>query len=726
MRRLTHNQRKELVGSMAEKLYPLYLEGRLRELKEVTTEIITLQKHHVSALTFKGLYFKERGQFKNSLTYLEHAASLDPENKFTLVHLASVYVYFHRYGKAEQTFEQALGVDPADAEVLRMRGDVLVKLEKNAEALKCFLEAIKLDSANLDYRIGKARAQRRLGDVTGAMDTLERILIVDPGHLAGLREKATILGNQGRYSNAMACVEKALEAKPDDLDANVVQGKIFELWDKYDLAFESYLNADIIEQGNVMVLSNKVSMLYHLGQVEEMRLEFEKLETLFEEDSFSKLDREGNNKFTDRRVDFMRELVKRAANFLRESLAADPDKNLYLYLQHHEFLDFFVFLVTQLELAAEKERFSSEKQIRANIKAIEDFLNSRFVDFRKKQLLEYVDESPFVETYKRRLVHLLREFVTSFEASKKNEFSVEKSISLKEFNFFPLLWDQKPFARKTRELFEWSNMKNYIQSLSDKYDNFFTSRFWEDVLNLVGLIRGDSAFRRRLRNFRSVRRFAEFHERSLGQKILDFLPGHPVGALERDAHVLAFVDFEEMKQILSRSYFPKTHSNLLKFQNLVFLLIHPETYRAGPAGSIMLRNTEYITKDQQEFSQLFLDESLRIISFSYEAKHIYTPKSRKDRVEVVIDSFFSSAFEVEFEGHLVEKKVDFLIPSENYLLMINLRIKTKVRNLYRKVKVSVAELRRGCMNFVDIFEENQSGTSVTHLEKSGRVGLYIL
>lgn len=710
---------------MTEKLYPLYLEGNLAELKNVTTEIITLQKHHVSALTFKGIYFKEKGQFKNSLTYLEHSASLDPENKFTLVHLASVYVYFRRYVKAERTFQQALAIDPADAEVLRMRGEILVKLENNDEALHCFLEAIKLDSANLDYRIGKARAQRRLGDISAALDTLERILIVDPENLKGLAEKAIILGNQGKYTEAMRCIEKALEVNPDDLGSNVVQGKIYELWDKYEAAYESYVNADLIERRNVMIISNKIGMLYHLGKIDQMQVEFEKLEILFNEDTFEKLDKQGNNKFTDRRLAFMGELVKKASNFLKESMASDPDQNLYLYLRHHEFLDFFVFLITQLELAAEEDRFTSEKQIRQNIKTIEDFLNSRFVDFRKKQKLEYIDESPFIESYKRCLVKLFRIFVVSFEASKKKEFSVEKTISLKEFNFFPLMWNQKHFARRTRQMFEWNNFKNYIQSLSDKYDNFFTSRFWEDILNLVTEIREDVHFRRRLKNYRKIARFVEFDKNKMRQKIVDFLPSHFVGALEEDAHVLAFVDFEEMKEILSRSYFPKHYSNQLKFRNLIFLLIHPITYRDS-SGSVMLRSTESITKDNQEFTKFMLDESFKIISFSYEAKNIYTPGSKKDIVEVVIDSFFMSAFEIEFEGHLIEKNIDFQIPAENYMLMINLRIKTKKGNLYRKVKVTVDELKRGCMNFVDIFEENQTGSNVTHLEKSGRIGLYIL
>ena len=54
--------------------------------------------------------------------------------------------------------------------------------------------------------------------------------------------------------------------------------------------------------------------------------------------------------------------------------------------------------------------------------------------------------------------------------------------------------------------------------------------------------------------------------------------------------------------------------------------------------------------------------------------------------------------------------------------MINLRIKTKKGNLYRKVGFQVHELKRGGMNFVDIFEENEVDRTITHLEKSGRIG----
>ena len=245
------------------------------------------------------------------------------------------------------------------------------------------------------------------------------------------------------------------------------------------------------------------------------------------------------------------------------------------------------------------------------------------------------------------------------------------------------------------------------------------------MLNFVSLIKEDLQFRRRLKNYSKVDRYVKFKKDKMFEKITEFLPEHILASLKSEAEILAFVDFEEIKEILSRSYFPKVHSNKLKFQSLMFYLLEPENYR-DEKGSLMLRSTESINKDHQEFSELLLDESLKIISFSYEAKRIYSPNKLKDRIEIIIDSFFLSTFEIAYEGHMVEKKINFLIPSRDYTLMINLRIKTKKGNLYRKVKVRVDELKRGCMNLIDIFEENETGGSLTHLETSGKIGLYIL
>ena len=369
MRRLTHDQRKELVGSMTDQLFSLYINGDIAKLGDMTTEIISLQKNHVSALTFKGIYFKEKSQYKNALRYLEHASSLDPNNKFTLVHLGSVYIYFRKYTAAAKTFKKALVLDPVDTAILLMRGDTLVKLERNFEALECYLAAIKLNPSNLNFRIGKARAQRRMED-WGTTDTLERILMVDPENLMALKEKAITLSILGKYTKAMEEIEKALKISPKDLEANLIQGKIYERWDKYQEAYESFLSAENIDKRNVMIISKKVSMLFQLKDKKNMISEFQKLEILFKEDEFKKFNKLGNMIFTEARLKYMKELIAKASNFLSEGMKYDPDKDLFQYLHRHEHIDFFAFLMTKLEIASDIDRFTSEKQIRSDIKAI--------------------------------------------------------------------------------------------------------------------------------------------------------------------------------------------------------------------------------------------------------------------------------------------------------------------------------------------------------------------
>ena len=725
MRKMTHNERKELVSSMAEKLYPLYMEGDIPELGRISTEIISLQKHHVQALTFKGIYFRELGRYKNSLIFLEHATSLDPHDKFALVHLGSVYNYFKRHVAAARIFKQALDEDPSDAQILLMRGDTLLKMEKNAEALECYLSAIKLDSGNQDYRIGKARAKRRLGDFTGVMDALERVLVVEPDNMLAIRERGITLGLQGRFSEGMQSLNKALALEPNDLRVHISQGEIFETWDKHEMALDCFTHASSLQPGNIYVMCKVISMLHVLKRHDQVKLEFGKLKVLFDEASFEKIGSNGNNKFTEKRVKLMTELIKKAAHFLTESELYDEDKTLYHYLQHHEFKDFFIFILNQLEVASNEDRFTPEKTIRYDLKTVEDALNSRFMSFSMKKDLEYIDKSAFIETYKRRMVELFRIFHHSLMMAKLEAYSIEKNVSWREMNLIPLFWNQKDLVGKAQEFFEWANFKNYIECLMEKYDDFFTSRFWEDVHNFISLLLEDLDFRKRLKNYQQETRFKHFKAKKIKEKLIAYLPEHFISSLDSDADLMAFVDFEQMKEILSRSYYPKKHPNKLKFQNLFFYILGPENY-ADSKGSIMLRNAESIKKDHEELKQIMLDEALQIKAFSYESKMTYTPKSKTDIIEVVIDSFLWSPFVLKFEGFLVEKKINFLIPSANYSLMINLRIKTKKGNLYRKVGFQVHELKRGCMNFVDIFEENEVDRTVTHLEKSGRIGLYIL
>ena len=66
--------------------------------------------------------------------------------------------------------------------IYNRRGAVLMKMIRHKEAKMAFEQALRLDPQNTSYMFNLALAYENLGDVAVAMDTLHRVLSIDPTH----------------------------------------------------------------------------------------------------------------------------------------------------------------------------------------------------------------------------------------------------------------------------------------------------------------------------------------------------------------------------------------------------------------------------------------------------------------------------------------------------------------------------------------------------------------
>lgn len=82
-------------------------------------------------------------------------------------------------------------------------------------------------------------------------------------------DKAIKLGDQGKYSDAIALLDKAIESQPDFLDAFIQRGYYQMCLDKYPLAVMDFENALRLDRNNTLALYNLASCKYSLGEYGE-------------------------------------------------------------------------------------------------------------------------------------------------------------------------------------------------------------------------------------------------------------------------------------------------------------------------------------------------------------------------------------------------------------------------------------------------------------------------
>ncbi|MDM0020209.1 cellulose biosynthesis protein BcsC [Variovorax saccharolyticus] len=130
---------------------------------------------------------------------------------------------------AEQRFQQALKLQPGDAEALGGLGLIRLRQERFAEAQQLLEQASKaagggkwasaLQSATYWNLIGQANAARARGDTRTAQGLLERAVKIDPRETVGQVALADLRLAAGDFAGAEQGYRRALESKPNDTQA---------------------------------------------------------------------------------------------------------------------------------------------------------------------------------------------------------------------------------------------------------------------------------------------------------------------------------------------------------------------------------------------------------------------------------------------------------------------------------------------------------------------------
>ena len=108
-----------------------------------------------------------------------------------------------------------MAADPQHPQALSVLGDLFLKQHSPQQALDCYHQAFLRDSR--PYLILKmARALKEMRQFDKAIQELERVLVVNPGNLSFLKEKAILLNRMKKFDQALETFEKIKEISTED------------------------------------------------------------------------------------------------------------------------------------------------------------------------------------------------------------------------------------------------------------------------------------------------------------------------------------------------------------------------------------------------------------------------------------------------------------------------------------------------------------------------------
>lgn len=230
------------------------------------------------ALAAKGIEVAGDTNDVAAATYLEEAVTLDPKNDVAYAKLGEVYDARNDASKARLNYERALQINPelttlyvpvgvsylnggeiakaeyslqnaekrgvSDAEFYNLKGMVLYRQNKNAEALSAFEKALALDNRNATAKYYRAAIFDRMDQPDRSIAAYRETIATDPGYSAAWFDLGVMYYNRADYTNAVSAYKEAVRSDPEYYQAHFNLASTYRQLERFAEANAEYKLAE--------------------------------------------------------------------------------------------------------------------------------------------------------------------------------------------------------------------------------------------------------------------------------------------------------------------------------------------------------------------------------------------------------------------------------------------------------------------------------------------------
>jgi predicted O-linked N-acetylglucosamine transferase (SPINDLY family) len=181
-----------------------------------------------------------------------------------------------QFAQAEKLYAQALHNVRDNPAIWFNHGLVLRDLGRPQDALVSFDQALKLSPATAEIQNERANALLELGRAAQALTALDRSLALKPGYPGTLINRGLALMAMERPEAALADFDAALRLQPRLPLALVNRGAALERLGRYDEAMASYSQALAIDPNDCHALNQRGLLLALAGRPEEALADYDR------------------------------------------------------------------------------------------------------------------------------------------------------------------------------------------------------------------------------------------------------------------------------------------------------------------------------------------------------------------------------------------------------------------------------------------------------------------
>ena len=192
---------------------------------------------------------------------LEHA----PQNPTLHMYRGSVLFFLERYADSLRAFDQAVQLDPDLVNAWRGKADALGALGQREEALATVRRAIELDPEDIPTRMSQIAALLDLGRTEKALDTMAKV--EDLPFVRATR--ASVLRKAGRLEDALADLDWLVKSGNLDAEIYVTRSRVLYDLGRLDEALEDAERSAEMNPGYATARSGMIAILSSMNRRDE-------------------------------------------------------------------------------------------------------------------------------------------------------------------------------------------------------------------------------------------------------------------------------------------------------------------------------------------------------------------------------------------------------------------------------------------------------------------------
>lgn|GEM_PF-1020155 len=206
------------IDKRIEELTQAFLEQKGAKLndKAIATarKVNALKKNLAQATYVYGLLAKAAGDYTAAKESFKRSTQLDPTNLDAFYHLGRAFLKLRTFHQSSIAFEQAVGMGESRVRDLKTQAKKFLDQNKSDEAVEAEMKAKTIQKRMVQSYYGLAICNWSHQDVSGAMESVEKALEIDPDFMEGRFARAIFLASRREFMNAVAEMREVLKKAP--------------------------------------------------------------------------------------------------------------------------------------------------------------------------------------------------------------------------------------------------------------------------------------------------------------------------------------------------------------------------------------------------------------------------------------------------------------------------------------------------------------------------------